>query len=288
MIYVCIPVYNRISLTLACINSLNKQTFKDIRIIICDDGSQDNTSEIIRSKYEKVILLRGDGNLWWSGSMNKCAEYALCEAQADDFIYTLNNDTELYPKTLEKVYKTSIKYKKSIIGTCNVFFDNENKIEPSAFYYKHGRLTRINKWGADINIYRNKIIPVSALSGKGVLIPVGVFKNIGLYNAKLLPHYHADTEFTFRAYRAGYSVLLDYGACLKSHQHLSGIGSRTSEPSIKDFFKSFFNLKSTHHFLTLKNWNKLIHPKHSWFYLILDLAGITFGFIKRYFLSKLK
>ncbi|MFN5965715.1 MAG: glycosyltransferase family 2 protein, partial [Pseudanabaena sp.] len=54
----------------------------------------------------------------------------------------------------------------------------------------------------------SEIIQVDALAGNGVLISRQVFTQIGLYNEKFLPHYHADSEMTMRAHSRGIKVFV--------------------------------------------------------------------------------
>ena len=287
-IYICIPIFNRIEYTLKCIESIYNQSYPNFQIIICDDNSSDFSFEIISKKYPKTILLKGNGNLWWTGATNKCIEYALKTGINSDFIYTLNNDTELYPNTLEKLIELTKLFPNSIIGTLNVFYNNHNLIENSAFIKKKtGRFKRVNKFGEELDS-KIEIKKVSALSGKGVLIPFNLFQKIGLYNFEKLPHYHADFEFSYRACKNGFPILLSYSSKLKSHQNLSGIGSVTSKPNIKEFIKSFKSIKSTHHLPSLYNFYKLIYGKSYLLYFLSSLIFIHIGFIKRYLKHKIQ
>ena len=56
MVSVIIPTYNREKTILKSINSVLKQTYKDIEVIIVDDCSTDNTEEIIKNIDDKRII----------------------------------------------------------------------------------------------------------------------------------------------------------------------------------------------------------------------------------------
>jgi GT2 family glycosyltransferase len=283
MIYVCIPVYNRINLTLACINSLNKQTYKNIRIIICDDGSTDSTSNYISENYPKITLIKGTGLLWWAGAINECVKEAMNIATENDFIFTLNNDTELLNNTLEILVKEAHAHPNSIWAAVNVFYSDKNTIEPSAFIRKkrNGKFRKLHELYEVLNDKKG-FVEVDLLSGKGVLIPVNTFTDVGLFNAKKLPHYHADIEFIHRAKKSGYKVYYSYDSRLLSHQELSGSGTWTSKPSIRKFLLSFFQISSAHYLPALFNYSRLIYEHWFLYRFVENLFFITGGFIKRY------
>ena len=55
MISVIVPVYNVEKYLVRCVDSLINQTYKDIEIILVDDGSSDRSSEICEEL--KMILV---------------------------------------------------------------------------------------------------------------------------------------------------------------------------------------------------------------------------------------
>lgn len=285
-VFICMPVYNRLSYTLKCIESIKNSVGVQFQIIICDHGSTDNTSKTIQKKFPEIIIVKGSDNLWWTGATNLTIKKAVQLALEEDFIFTLNNDTELLPDTLMILLKMAKKHKKTIIGAVNVFYDNPLIIEPSAFkqdfrFRLFPRIhNRIHEWGQslDENLTMEE---VNSLSGKGVLLPVNIFNEIGYYNEQLLPHYHADTEFTTRANQNGYKIYLNYEAKILSHQEQSGFGTATSDPSIRMFVKSFYSIKSANHFKTLLNRSKLLYDKSWFWYLSGNVLAIIFGFIIR-------
>ena len=68
-VYVVIPVYNRLTFTLACLNGLHEQTYAPLHIIVVDGGSDDGTPEVVRRHFPHVVLLQDERPLWWGGAM---------------------------------------------------------------------------------------------------------------------------------------------------------------------------------------------------------------------------
>lgn len=288
MIYIAIPVFNRIDLTCKCLESIRMQVYKEWTVVICDDGSKDNTSEIITLRFPEVTLLKGNGNLWWTGGTNECIKYILKVATANDYIFTLNNDTVLLPETLNDLIAFSRLRSMSIVACGNYFINDRSKLESTAFIKKskspfseyHRPLLQ---WGEDVKNLKNNVYEVNSVSGKGVLIPIVVFHEIGLYNFKKLPHYHADTEFSRRAGKCGYKIFFFLDAIILTHQNASGIGQVNSQANLAEFFKSFFSLRSENFLRSLYNRSRLIYGKKWLVYLLANVISIFTNFLHRFY-----
>jgi GT2 family glycosyltransferase len=71
-IYIIIPVHNRKALTLACLENLRTNgDLQKYQVIVVDDGSSDRTAEEVAENYPEVNILKGNGNLWWTGAINE-------------------------------------------------------------------------------------------------------------------------------------------------------------------------------------------------------------------------
>lgn len=57
-ISVIVPVYNGEDSIRKCVASITGQTYKDLEIIIIDDGSKDNTQSICQEIAERIIDLK--------------------------------------------------------------------------------------------------------------------------------------------------------------------------------------------------------------------------------------
>jgi len=93
---VIIPTYNRAGVIREALESVLDQTFKDIEIIVIDDGSKDNTREILEGYKDRVRYLY-QGNQGISAARNR----AIREAKGE-LIAFLDSDDFWLPFKLEE------------------------------------------------------------------------------------------------------------------------------------------------------------------------------------------
>ena len=116
-IYVVIPTYNRRTYTKNCLESLLKQSDKNLKIIVVDDGSIDGTADMIDKKFKDVVLLRGDGTLWWVGATNKGVRYVLEVCNPDDCVLLLNDDLVVPKDYIARFQKLWVTFPDTLIGS---------------------------------------------------------------------------------------------------------------------------------------------------------------------------
>ena len=93
---VCIPVYNGSDYIADSIQSVLAQTYKNFNLIVCDNGSTDNTEEIVRNvKDSRLTYVRNNKNLGLVGNHNRCLELA-----DGEYVYFLHHDDIMLPDNL--------------------------------------------------------------------------------------------------------------------------------------------------------------------------------------------
>ena len=101
-ISVIIPVYNKEMFILRILRSIQNQSFKDIEIIFCDDGSYDNSTKLVK-EYQKeddrIILMRHDINRGTLMTRNDGANLAKGE-----YLLFIDGDDISVNNILEKTY----------------------------------------------------------------------------------------------------------------------------------------------------------------------------------------
>ena len=77
MLYVLTAVHNRYAITEKFVKQLANQTFKDIKLVLVDDGCTDGTPQMVMSVLPDSVILEGDGNLWWGGALHKAYKWIM-------------------------------------------------------------------------------------------------------------------------------------------------------------------------------------------------------------------
>jgi len=219
-VYVVVPAHNRRELTLACARALATQTYTATTIVVVDDGSTDGTAAAVREAFPAVVVLQGDGNLWWTGAVNMGVEWALARCADSDFLLTLNDDTFVEPGYAARLVETARGLPGSLVGSVLVT-DDEQQIVVDGGVRVNWMTAKYRVLGAgrpllDVQESGTRESDVDVLSGRGTLVPTEVFRCIGHYDSARLPHYAADYEFSRRAARAGYGLCVDRRAVVVS------------------------------------------------------------------------
>lgn len=87
---VIIPNYNGAEFIKECIDSLKLQEYKDFEIIVVDNGSKDDSADLVEREYPGIRLKRLDQNYGFSRAVNE----GLRMSEAP-FVILLNSDTRV-------------------------------------------------------------------------------------------------------------------------------------------------------------------------------------------------
>ena len=152
-ISVCIPVYNTEKYIERAVLSIINQSFQNFEIIIVNDNSNDNTSNIIKRLQKEDNRIRIINHLKNSGVYNSRVEAAL-NSNGKYILFLDPDDTILRQNLFECLYNYNINYNLDIIEFL-VYFKKENKTH---IYYPNNTNLNHN------HSYNNNIIYQPLLS----------------------------------------------------------------------------------------------------------------------------
>ena len=171
MISVIIPIYNSEKFIKRCLDSILRQSMKNIEIICIDDGSTDN-SLCILNKFAynnsniKIIQQKNKGA--------SCARNLGLDYSKGEYILFVDSDDELEVNAIENLYNGFNQQDVSaVIGNVNLIFDNhvEKKVEYEAYFkLKYSGIVELDDniinnfyvcpWGI---LYKTKVIKMLKL-----------------------------------------------------------------------------------------------------------------------------
>ena len=267
---IVIPVHNRKVITLGCLQRLKSLgVLQQYSVVVVDDGSTDGTSAAIRKSYPDVVLLHGDGNLWWTGAIKLGMEYAY--SHGCNFIVWLNDDCHVeHRQTIVELVATACSIPNSIVGSLVLELANPSQI---AFGGKR-------KNGFTYEMIEPSVPglhPCDLLCGNLVCMSTAVIDSIGYPDSETCPHYGGDFLFLIHARKFGYSLFLDsrYPALNATAAHTSQASSDkwlTGEVCISQIFAQIFQPPS---FLSWKLWWALYtndYPVFGWLLFLVKFS----------------
>lgn len=118
---VIIPTYNRAHILCEAIESVLEQKDPDTEIVIVNDGSSDNTDDVVKRYGSSVIYIRKE-NGGLSSARNKGVEKS-----RGDWLVFLDDDDVMLPGRLESVKKAAQLYPTAICHMCDAIIELEDR-----------------------------------------------------------------------------------------------------------------------------------------------------------------
>lgn len=119
-IYNCAPTLQE------ALDSLYAQTYQDFEIILCDDGSKDNTHQIAyenQQKHPNIVLLKNPYNMGLNQTLNNCLAVAKGE-----YIARMDGDDLCDPTRFEKQVKFLDEHPEyAIVSSSMSMFDEQGE-----------------------------------------------------------------------------------------------------------------------------------------------------------------
>ncbi|MDB5157652.1 MAG: glycosyl transferase family 2 [Mucilaginibacter sp.] len=290
MIYIIIPVFNRRNYSEACLKSLLSQTIDNYKIIVVDHGSTDGTAEMIKQRFEQVILVLGDDSLWWTGATNLGVKEALKRSNStEDFILTLNNDLIVESDYLEQLLKIDKDNKPCLVGSISVYHSDPEKIQFAGIIWdrtfaKYKSNPLIKQKYSDLK-NETDFIESDLLTGRGTLIPIDAFTKYGLYDEKKFPHYAADEDFSFVCRQHGFKLLIATKAKVLSHVTETGLNFKYKKIGLFKFLKTLSSIRSPNNLTIRYRWAKK-NAQIPYLYFFMDVSRIFGSYCRNMLLKR--
>lgn len=275
---VCIIVltYNSKNNLHDCFFSLSKISYPQElwTVLVMDNRSTDGTVEQIKQDYPWVKVIVNDQNYGFAKGNNLGMQWAL--ENDFDYIYLLNDDTEVDPDFLTKaVEQAEANEQVGSVGSRLMLWNDKeliNSIGNAIHYLGFGYC----------NGYKEKFDPqkhykkqITYASGAGVLLKKQVLEKVGLLDENFFM-YHEDLDLAWRISLAGYKNILAKDSIVYHKYSFSKSIQKYYYMERNRFLVLLYNLK----FASLV----LIFP--AW--LIMEIGLFAFSFKSGWWKEKLR
>jgi len=233
IVSIIIPTFNRAALLQSCVESVQQQTFHDWELLLINDGSTDNTAEVLNGlavRDPRIRPISNPRNLGLPATRNIGIRNA-----RGRFVLFLEDDIKAAPDCLEVLLaratvaqKQNVRFGAIVPALILIQLDREALLTNGW----RGRIQAIRK-PCLINpvtgmVYRNfdpralgtEIDDAHACS----LFPREVFDEVGWYDNKhfKVNFLYEDTDMAFRIRKAGYKLIFEPRAVLHHYLALNG------------------------------------------------------------------
>jgi len=206
LVYAVVLAWNQVDVTLECLDSLLKSQYPNLRIVVMDNGSTDESHEIVVRQYSTIEVVRVVDNVGLARGYNLGIEYAL--KNNADYVIAMNNDTVVDPEMVTELVNAIQIHPKA------------GMVSPKIYHF-YGDKTRLWCAGAKWQNFppRVKLIGSNAPDGAQfqceftlpyvtsccILMSRDALEKVGLFDPDYY-FYYDDWDLSERYWAAGYEI----------------------------------------------------------------------------------
>lgn len=200
--------YNGKKYNTPCIESvLASIGMEDVKIIVVDNASQDDSMCVLEEQYaqnERLELLRLDDNYGFSRANNEGINRA--KAWGADCVMLLNNDTEIRPDMLKRLRACADRHPGAMLAPKIYYCDDRKRIWSAG-----GSVSPVIRKARHIGLDEtdggqyDREREISFATGCCLWIPMDVIEKAGVLDERFFLYYE-DTEYSFRLRKLGIPI----------------------------------------------------------------------------------
>lgn len=195
---VVIPNYNGYRYLETCFAALAKQTFTEFTTYFVDNGSQDESCAFLREHYPETKIIQLDDNYGFSRAVNEGIRRS-----KEPYVILLNNDTEVFPDFVERLYEGICKRKNAFACSAKLIsYQERDKIDDAGNYYNMLGWAFARGKGKPVSEFETSDRIFAACAGAAIYRREFLEKT-GLFDEEHFA-YLEDTDIGYRARLLGY------------------------------------------------------------------------------------
>jgi len=223
LLSIVIPNWNGLRFLQPCLDSLRRQTYQPLEVIIVDNASSDGSQAFIAAQYPEVRLIALPQNRGFTGACN-----AGMEAARGDYLCLLNNDTEVDEGWAAAVMDAFARHPQvGMVASKMLLYDQRDRIHTAGDYFTlDGEAGNRGVWQPDDGQFDREEYVFSACGGSSVYRRA-LLDEVGLLDDDFF-FLLEDMDLGWRAQLAGWRCLYTPSAVVYHHLSATGGGVTAS------------------------------------------------------------
>ncbi len=216
IVSVIIPIYGKVEFTLACLRSIAKYPPKTpFEVVVVDDCSQDDSADIL-VQVEGLKLYSNNENQGFIKSCNTGARIS-----KGQYIYILNNDTEVTDGWLDNLYQTFSDFPGTGLAGSKLIYPDGTLQEAGGIIWRDGSAWNFGRnQDASLPVF-NYAREVDYCSGASIMVPRKIFDDMCGFDERYLPAYYEDTDLALKIRQSGHRVIYQPLSTVIHHEGVS-------------------------------------------------------------------
>ncbi|MEW6578193.1 MAG: glycosyltransferase family 2 protein [Chloroflexota bacterium] len=223
LVSVVIPNWNGAHFLPGCLDSLRRQDYAPLEILVADNASSDGSRDLLAAQYPNVTLVALPENRGFTGACN-----AGISAAKGDIVVLLNNDTEVDPGWVSAIIDTFARHPEAgLVASKMLLFDRRDHFHTAGDLFRvDGRLFNRGVWERDEGQYDREEYVFSACGGsaayrRAMLDEIGLLDDDFFFSCE-------DMDLAWRAQLAGYRCVYQPAAVVYHRLAATGGGITAS------------------------------------------------------------
>ncbi len=228
LVWILVLHWRGIDLTRACLESVQKLTYGNRRILLVDNGSTEKDGENLTKEFPQISLLRLTENFGFAGGCNRGMEY--CLENNAEYIWLVNNDARAAEDSLSNLVQQAVQ--KPQVGALSgavvdSFAADKNRAVagPGTINFRSAKTKVTSAAGSD---------PTYSdwLHGSNLLLRATTLKEVGLFDERYFLYFE-DTELCHRINLRGWKCLFVPAAMI---EHLGSASTQDSRKHWRSYY----------------------------------------------------
>lgn len=214
--------YNQVAATCALLDSIRRQDWRAVEVIVVDNGSRENPERILATRYPEVKFIRSERNLGFAGGNNLGLSVA-----TGAYLFFVNNDAELTRGCIRRLLALfEARPRLGMVSPLICYLSGKKR---PVDFIQYAGMTRMHPLTA-----RNRTVgegeanlgqftepqPTAFAHGAAMMVPRNVIARVGMMEPDFFLYYE-ELDWGERIRRAGFEIWVEPRALVFHRESLS-------------------------------------------------------------------